>query len=106
MTCIWTLCAWIAWTPSEGALGHRFWEDDLPPIIAFDEQMEVCRVDWDVPHVYRVSGFDDENEGVLSDPLTVIWPLPEPGVNQMLLSGVTLLAWLRRRVIHQARHPA
>jgi hypothetical protein len=102
---IWTLCAWIAWTPawdftaSTPADVHYFYEDGLPPIVAFTPEMEVCRVDYDAPHAYAVSGFNAEGEGPLSDYLVVIWPseVPEPGGVLPLALGGLLIAGLRRK---------
>lgn len=70
----------MQWTPGNNADGHYFYEDDLPPIVAMEPEMEVCRVDWDVPHTYQVSGFNGTNgsEGPISDLLTVVWAVPEP----------------------------
>ncbi len=79
-----TACAFIAWTPASGEpAGHYFYEDGLFPVIAFNEQQEVCQPngEWDIEHTYVVSGFNAEGEGPLSDSLTVVWPsepVPEP----------------------------
>lgn len=75
MIAIWTMCAWIAWTPASGdPAGHYFYEDALPAIVALTPEMEVCRVNWDTPHVYSVAGFTADGVGPESDDLTVIWP--------------------------------
>jgi hypothetical protein len=97
MVAIYTLCAWIAWTPASGdPEGHYFYEDSLPPIVAFDNQMEVCRVDYDVPHTYFVTGFNGDLEGPESDRLTVVWPMPEPTGLMGLLWGWVFLGWMKR----------
>ena len=104
MIAIYTLCAWIAWTPAENAEAHYFYEDGLPGIVAWDNEMDVCRVDYDVPHTYSVAGFVEDAEGELhigpeSDSLTVVWPVPEPSQNAMLFAGtVTVGALARRRL--------
>lgn len=74
MTLLYTLCAWIAWTPADNAEAHYFYEDNLPAIVAFEPEMEVCRVDWNTPHTYNVAGFTANGIGPESDSLTVIWP--------------------------------
>lgn len=93
-------CAFIAWTPASGEPeAHYFYEDGLFPIIAFNEQQEVCQPngEWDIPHVYRVSGFNVEGEGPLSDSLTVVWPsepVPEPSMWLMLWVGYAAILGL------------
>jgi hypothetical protein len=67
-----TACAWIAWAPADNAEAHYFWEDNLPAIVAFEPEMEVCRVDWK-PHTYWVQGFHANGVGPMSDSLTVVW---------------------------------
>lgn len=102
MVAIWTLCAWIAWTPAwdfdaeAPAVAHYFYEDDLPAIVAFVPEMEVCRIAYDVPVTYVVQGFNANGVGPMSDSLTVVWPIPEPTGGAMLCAGITLLAWLKR----------
>lgn len=92
-----TMCAFIAWTPASGdPEGHYFYEDDLFPIVAFNEQEEVCQPngEWDVEHTYVVAGFNVDGIGPPSDPLTVVWPsepVPEPDGVWMLLAGWVLL---------------
>lgn len=92
-----TMCAFIAWTPASGdPEGHYFYEDDLLPIVAFNEQQEVCQPngEWDVEHTYVVSGFNAQGEGPLSDSLTVVWPsepVPEPDAWMVLLTGTVLI---------------
>ncbi len=103
MIAIYTLCAWIAWTPAwDLELGrdvdtHYFYEDSLPAIVAWNNEMEVCRVDYNVPHTYSVAGFTTSGIGVTSDTLTVVWPVPEPSQNVMLFAGTVMLAALTRR---------
>ena len=108
MIAIYTLCAWIAWTPAwdsileEDVEFHYFYEDSLPGIVAWNNQMEVCRVDYDVPHTYSVAGFVTDAEGELhigpeSEDLTVIWPVPEPSGTMMLMAGILGLYFLGRR---------
>lgn len=98
MVAIYTLCAFIAWTPAwdfnleRDAEFHYFYEDALPGIVAWNSQQEVCRVDYDVPHTYSVAGFITDAEGELhigpeSEDLTVVWPVPEPEAWMMLLAG-------------------
>ena len=95
------MCAWIMWTPASGEPeAHNFYEDNLPAIVAFNEHEEVCQPngEWDVEHVYRVSGFNAEGEGPLSDSLTVVWPsepVPEPDGTLMLAMGFLLIVMLR-----------
>ncbi len=112
MIAIYTLCAFIAWTPAwditleQDVELHYFYEDDRPGITAWNNEMEVCRVDYDVPHTYSVAGYvsDPENEGQLligpeSDDLTVVWPteVPEPDTALLLLAGMFALLYLERR---------
>jgi hypothetical protein len=70
-----TACAWIAWEPATNAEAHYFWEDNLPAIVAFEPEMEVCRPngEWGVPHTYWVQGFHANGVGPMSDSLTVVW---------------------------------
>ncbi len=93
-----TACAWIAWTPASGEpAGHYFYEDALPAIVAFEPEMEVCRVDWDVVHTYSVAGFTADGVGPESDDLRVVWPsepIPEPDGVLMLLAGWVLITGL------------
>ncbi len=95
-----TMCAWVMWTPASGEPeAHYFYEDNLFPIIAFDNQEEVCQPngEWDIPHTYVVSGFNAQGEGPLSDSLTVVWPsepVPEPDGVWMLLAGWVLMTGL------------
>ncbi len=107
MVAIWTLCAWIAWTPAwdstleQEVVLHFFYEDELPRIIAPLPEMEVCRIAYDVPVTYSVAGVVPDGEGLMrigpqSNSLTVIWPIPEPTGGAMLCAGITLLAWLKR----------
>lgn len=100
ITEILTMCAWVAWSPASGdPTAHYFYEDDLFPVIVFNEQEEVCRVDWDVEHTYVVSGFNAQGEGPLSDSLTVVWPSePVPEPHGALGFGVgALVVWLLYR---------
>ncbi|KKM16672.1 hypothetical protein LCGC14_1683530 [marine sediment metagenome] len=108
MIAIWTLCAWVAWTPAwnltleRDTEFHYFYEDDLPGIVAWNSQQEVCRADYDVPHTYSVAGFVTDSKGELrigpeSDDLTVIWPVPEPGQTVTLLAGALLLFALGKK---------
>jgi hypothetical protein len=106
-----TLCAFIAWTPAWDFIDeapaefHYFYEDALPGVVAWNSEMEVCRVDYDVPHTYSVAGFVTSPEGELligpeSDDLTVIWPVPEPEGWMVVLAGSLLICWMmiwRRR---------
>jgi hypothetical protein len=89
------MCAWIAWTPAwdfnaEAPVPyHYFYEDDLPKIVAFHPEMEVCQPsgEWDVPHTYVVQGGNANEVGPISDSLTVVWLVPEPGQTLQLLAG-------------------
>jgi hypothetical protein len=108
---IFTLCAFIAWTPAWDFIDeapaefHYFYEDALPGVVAWNSEQEVCRVDYDVPHVYSVAGFVTGPEGELligpeSEDLTVIWPVPEPEGWMVVLAGSLLICWMmiwRRR---------
>jgi hypothetical protein len=106
MIAIYTLCAWIAWTPAwdftleQDVEAHYFYEDSLPGIVAWNNEIHRCRPEedgFDRAITYSVAGFvsDPENEGQLligpeSDDLTVIWPsepVPEPEAWMMLLAG-------------------
>jgi hypothetical protein len=111
---LYALCAIIAWTPAwditleQDVELHFFYEDDLPGITAWNNEMEVCRVEYDRIHTYSVAGFvNDPNDpgqvliGPESDDLTVVWPsdpIPEPSGLLMLLAG----AWLLY-VLHECR---
>jgi hypothetical protein len=103
---IYALCAFIAWTPSWDPIAeapvpvHYFYEDALPPILAWNSEMEVCRVDYDVPHTYYVEGFNANGVSAPSETLTVVWPVPEPDAMAVLILGAWMVFWLsvfRRR---------
>jgi hypothetical protein len=84
---------------------HYFYEDDLPGIVAWNAEQEVCRVAYDTPVTYSVAGFITTPEGELvigpeSDDLVVVWPVPEPEAWQMLLGGYLLLMFLFWRRQH------
>lgn len=96
-----TACAWIAWAPASGEpAGHYFYEDSLPAIVAFTPEMEVCRVEYDVPVVYSVAGFTANGVGPESDDLTVVWPsepVPEPRGALGFVVGAAAVWLLYRR---------
>jgi hypothetical protein len=108
MVPLFCLCCMIAWTPAwdieleRDVDMHYFYEDDLFPIVAWNNQQEVCQPngEWDVPHTYSVAGFTANGIGPVSDSLTVVWPIPEPDGVLMLLAGwvaITGLWWWRSR---------
>jgi hypothetical protein len=74
---------------------HYFYEDGLPPVLAWNNEMEVCQPngEWEVPHYYAVSGFNDIGEGPLSDYLVVYW-VPEPEGWMVVLAGSLLICWM------------
>jgi hypothetical protein len=85
---------------------HYFYEDDLPPVLAWNSQIEVCQPngEWDTPHTYTVQGFNANGAGPMSDSLTVIWPsepVPEPEPWQLFLGGYLLLMFLFWRRQHR-----
>ena len=98
---LYALCAIIAWTPAwditleQDVELHYFYEDDLPGIVAWNNEIEVCRVEYDRIHTYSVAGFVEDVEGSIrigpeSDDLTVVWPsepVPEPSGLLMVLAG-------------------
>ncbi len=122
MIALYTLCAWLAWTPAwdfelEAPVElHFFYEDDLPRIVADNNEMEVCRPEedgFDREITYSVAGVVPDGEGMMrigpmSDDLTVVWPsepVPEPSGVAVFLAGALTLFYLgRRRHRKDVRH--
>ena len=102
MTAIYTLCAWLAWLPGLNATEYDVYEDYIYATTVYSEDLEICRVDYDVPVTFYVVGTDGmDNYSEDSGVLTVVWPIPEPSGNLMLVCGVLFLLVLHRRKQHE-----
>jgi hypothetical protein len=97
ITAIYTICAWLAWLPGLNATEYDIFEDLIYSGTVYSEDLEICRVDYDVPVTFYVVGSDGLDFSEPSETLTVVWPIPEPNGPLMLAFGISTLLLLHRR---------
>ncbi len=110
MLAIWKICAVIAWTPAWNfntdteVLAHYLYEDNLPAIVLWEPEADICRQQYDVAVTYSVAGLHSSQGqlhiGPESGDLVVVWPsepIPEPSGIAMFLAGALAIFYVGRR---------